>query len=321
MYDVVVVGAGIIGLTCALRAQRAGARVAVVTADPPERTTSSVAAAVWYPTGIRDGVRERDWAGRTYRELASQAADGVPGVTMRPARMLSRTPDRTAPWWAAAVPDLRPLVLPAPFVGGWGFSAPVVEMARYLPWLSARIGPAGVFRRLRISHLAEVAGLAPVVINATGLAAGALCRDPGVRPVRGQLAIVANPGLECSVRDADNPGGYTYVHPRTHDVVLGGTFEVGRWDTTPDPETGRAIVRRCVELVPELATARVIGHRVGLRPVREPGVRLEVDPVGLPGGSRLVHNYGHGGAGVSLAWGCADAVTELALTVQSPTCQ
>jgi D-amino-acid oxidase len=313
VYDMVVVGAGIIGLTSALRAQEAGARVAVVTADPPERTTSSVAAAVWYPTGIRDGAPELEWARRTYQELASQAGGGVPGVTMRPARMLLRSAAATVPWWAAAVPDLGPLTVSAPFAGGWGFTAPTVEMAVYLPWLCGQVGSGGVFRRLRISHLAEVAGLAPIVINATGLAARALCRDAAVRPVRGQLTIVSNPGLGCSVRDVDNPGGYTYVHPRTHDVVLGGSFEVGRWDTTPDPDIGRAIVRRCTELVPELVGARIIGHRVGLRPVREPRIRLEIDPVGLPGGARLVHNYGHGGAGVSLAWGCADAVTELAL--------
>lgn len=211
------------------------------------------------------------------------------------------------------MPDLTRLTAAAPFAGGWRFTAPTVEMAAYLPWLHGRVGPARIFRRLRISHFTEVAGLAPIVINATGLAAGALCRDPAVRPVRGQLTIVSNPGLECSVRDVDNPAGYTYVHPRTHDVVLGGTFEPGRWDTNPDPETGRAIVRRCTELVPELAGAQVIGHRVGLRPVREPGVRLEIDHDALPGGARLVHNYGHGGAGVSLAWGCADAVVELAL--------
>src|SRR5581483_3236749 len=49
MVDVVVVGAGIAGLTSAVRLQQAGASVAVVTADEPEHTVSAVAAAVWYP--------------------------------------------------------------------------------------------------------------------------------------------------------------------------------------------------------------------------------------------------------------------------------
>jgi D-amino-acid oxidase len=45
---------------------------------------------------------------------------------------------------------------------------------------------------------------------------------------------------------------------------------------------------------------------VGLRPVR-PSVRLEAEALG--GGRRLLHNYGHGGAGVTLSWGCALDVT------------
>jgi D-amino-acid oxidase len=49
----------------------------------------------------------------------------------------------------------------------------------------------------------------------------------------------------------------------------------------------------------------VLAHRVGLRPVR-PQVRLETQAV--PGGRHVVHNYGHGGAGVTLSWGCALAV-------------
>lgn len=316
MYDVVVVGAGVIGLTTALRLQRAGARVAVVAADPTELTTSSVAAAVWFPTGMRAEPDVVVWAERTFDELAGQAADGVPGVVMRPSRMLSRSSDPTPPWWGAAVVDLTRLdarQVPAPFEGGWAYTAPSIEMALYLPWLSRSLGTGCVVRRLRLGHLADVAGLAPVVVNATGLAARTLCADTELRPVRGQLTLVSNPGLQISVRDADNPAGYTYVHPRSHDVVLGGTFEEGRWDTTPCLHTSRAILRRCTALVPELAGARVIGHRVGLRPVRPSGIRLEVDPLVLPGGARLVHNYGHGGAGVTLAWGCAETATELAL--------
>jgi D-amino-acid oxidase len=87
-------------------------------------------------------------------------------------------------------------------------------------------------------------------------------------------------------------------------VVLGGTFEVGRGDLTPDPAEADAIVRRCVALEPRLAGAVRTGERIGLRPVRHGGPRLE--RVG-----RIVHAYGHGGAGMTLAWGCADEVADL----------
>jgi D-amino-acid oxidase len=316
MNDVVVVGAGVVGLTCAARLLEAGTRVTLVTADEPARTVSAIAAAVWYPTHLLGDPRVLAWARATFDELATQAAHGVPGVVMRPTRMLLRAPHLSPPWWSTGVKDFRTLraadVSP-PFVGEWQFTAPSVEMKPYLDWLLQRItSGGGVLLRRRVHRLGDVAGLAPVVVNATGLAAGGLASDPGVRPARGHLVRVSNPGLHTSVRDEDNPEGLTYVHPRSDDVVLGGTFELGASDCTPSASIGRAIVERCTSLVPELRGARVIEQLVGLRPVRDGGVRLEIDPVDLPGQVKLLHDYGHGGAGVTLSWGCADEVVGLA---------
>jgi D-amino-acid oxidase len=303
VVDVLVVGAGIVGLTCAVRLREAGARVAVVAADPPARTTSAVAAAVWYPTRIDADPRVLGWGTRTFDVLMEQVAAGVPGTARRPTRMVLRA-EAADPWWAAAVPDL----VTGP--GEWRFTVPAVEMGPYLEWLAASVGP---IERRRLGALAEVAGAAPVMVNATGLAAGRLAGDPAVHPVRGQVVLVANPGLDTSVRDEEHPDGPVYVHPRRTDVVLGGTFEVGATDLAPRPEVAEAIRRRCAAVVPETAGARVLGHKVGLRPARHGGPRVEVDPVGLPGGTRLVHAYGHGGAGVTLSWGGAEEVVRLAL--------
>ncbi len=99
------------------------------------------------------------------------------------------------------------------------------------------------------------------------------------------------------------PQGPTYVIPRSHDVVVGGTDVEGDWSRTPSPEVAEGILARGARLVPELAHARVIRHKVGLRPAR-PEVRLERE-------GRVVHCYGHGGSGVTLSWGCADEVAEL----------
>ena len=62
----------------------------------------------------------------------------------------------------------------------------------------------------------------------------------------------------------------------------------------------------------ELRSARVRDHLVGLRPARRGGVRLAIDPIGLPGEIRLIHDYGHGGAGVPFGWRGADEVVTLA---------
>ncbi|MFI5758757.1 FAD-dependent oxidoreductase [Streptomyces sp. NPDC051569] len=328
--DVVVVGAGVIGLTTAVRLAEQGARVTVVTDEALPARTSSVAAAVWYPTGMPATPEITTWASATYAELSRQAADGVPGVTMGPCRMYTAdSPERASgfPWWAVAVPGFRRLRAgegagertertaeqrTQRWTEGWAFDAPTVEMPLYLGWLAERFRQAGgtlLYRR--VDRLARAAEWGALIVNAAGLAAGALCGDTTMSPVRGQLVIVANPGLRTSLRVQDHPDGYTYVHPRGRDVVLGGTFETGRWDTAADPATASAILRRCTALEPRLAGATVLAHPVGLRPHRAGGVRLERDDRLLPG-VRVVHDYGHGGSGVTLSWGCADEAAALA---------
>ncbi|MEU1886255.1 FAD-dependent oxidoreductase [Micromonospora rifamycinica] len=310
---VLVVGGGIIGLTAAVRLRERGARVTLLTADPPDDTVSAVAAAVWYPSHTEADPRVLRWATGTHAELSWQAATGVPGVVARPTRMLLRRPWGGPPWWAAATGDLVAEPGSGPYTTELRFTAPTVEMSPYLGWLRDRFTAAGgVVRTGRLDRLADGFALAPTVVNATGLAAGRLADDPAVHPVRGHLVLVANPGLSTSVRDEENPAGVTYVHPRRHDVVLGGTVEPDEWDTGPDPATSAAIRDRCVALVPELADAPVLGVRVGLRPARHGGPRVAVQAGSTPG-RRLVHAYGHGGAGVTLAWGCADEVARLAL--------
>jgi D-amino-acid oxidase len=309
MADVIVVGGGIIGLTAAIRLQERGARVTVWAAHPPEDIVSSVAAAVWYPSHVEPDPRVARWAAATFGEFGRQAGAGVPGVLMRDTRMLLRGAPEL-PWWAPAGRDVRLGAAAPPYTSMIVMSVPLVEMRPYLRWLSRRVVDAGgTIVRRTVARLAEAA--APVVVNATGLAAGALCGDPAVFPARGHVVRVANPGLTVSVRDEDDPAGITDVHPRSRDVVLGGTYEPGRWDTVPDAGAREAILRRCTALVPELAGAVVLGEGVGLRPGRVGGPRVEAET--LPGGGRLVHAYGHGGAGMTLAWGCADEVAGLAL--------
>ncbi|MER7756305.1 FAD-dependent oxidoreductase [Kitasatospora sp. NPDC097643] len=314
---IAVIGAGVIGLTTALRLQEKGFEVTVVTADDPGSTTSSVAAAVWYPVGMEDSSRVANWSALTFAEFTRQASDQVPGVTMRRTRMLAQRPDAdpAVPWWGAVVPDLRrlePSELGPAYSSGWQFTAPTVDMPVYLPWLLGRfLDAGGNLVRQRLNSLHQVHAWKPdAVVNASGLGAHRLCGDHAMQPIRGQLVLVRNPGLRDSLRVQDDPAGYTYVHPRDTDVVLGGTFDQGSWDTTADPATARAILARCTAHVPELRGAEIIGHPVGLRPARQGGVRLQVDTYSLPG-TRVVHNYGHGGAGVTLGWGCADTAAAL----------
>lgn len=300
---ILVIGAGVVGLSCAVRLAEADHRVDVLARELPLETTSSVAAALWYPYRAAPRDQVGAWATATYAEFAAIAErDPDSGVRLLRGTEVrrERSPD---PWWRSAVPALdRVEAPPHPYRDGWQFVAPVVDMSLYLPWLQRRLETAG--GTVTRMALAGIPDRAEVVVNATGLAAGPLTKDREVTPVRGQVVVVEQFGLEQWWLDIDGP---TYVVPRTNEVVVGGTDEVGSWDSAPALGTADEILARAARLVPEVAEARVLRHRVGLRPERT-AVRVEEEK---RDGQRIVHCYGHGGAGVTLSWGCADAVRDL----------
>jgi D-amino-acid oxidase len=308
MARVLVVGAGVVGLSCAVRLLEDGHQVDVLARDLPLETTSAVAAAIWYPYRAYPFERVTGWSARSYHEFARLAEDEATGVRMRAGTEYHRAP-ASDPWWRDAVPTLtRVTAMQAPYVDAWTFVAPVVEMPVYLRWLSKRVvALGGTLTRMALNALPDHA---EVVVDAAGLGARLLADDPAVQPVRGQVVYVDQVGLDRWALDGAGP---VYVVPRSKDIVVGGTDDEGDWSRTPDPDTAKLILERATELVPELAQARVRGHRVGLRPAR-PTVRLEVErrahrETGAE--VRLVHCYGHGGAGVTLSWGCADEVATL----------
>lgn len=311
--DVIVVGAGYSGLTAAVVLQRDGWRVHVVTADDPADTVSMLAAAVWFPTAVGPADRVVAW-GRRSREVFERLAAEEPdaGVVLRETLHLYRQHPRQ-PWWVPAVGRVEPATrkeLPSGYTHGLRYVVPLAETPIYLPWLLDRFhAEGGTVERRRLGTLEELDGAAPVVVDCAGLGARELVGDDELRPIRGHVVRTTNPGLTRSVRDQDHPGGYTYIHPRSEDCVLGGTLEPGEWDTSADETTGKAILERCRGIVPELADAAVLGQAVGLRPGR-PTVRLEIDPA-PPDGLEVVHDYGHGGAGMTLSWGCAEEAAEL----------
>lgn len=303
------------GLGCARLLLSAGHDVTVVSADPLHRTTSHLAAAVWFPTAAGPPEAVARWGAATFDTLAAQAAAAVPGVVMRQSLVLYRDAEHEAPPppWADAVGDVRPArpeELPPGYPRGLRFVVPLVEMPTYLPHLHREVLRAGARLEVRrVAGLDEVLDLRPdVVVNAAGMAAGGLVGDPTVFPVRGQIVRVTNPGLTLSVRDEEHPGGRAYVHPRTDDCILGGTLEVGSWDTEADPVETVAILERCTDIAPALAGARVVDSVVGLRPGR-PQVRVELEEELLP--VPVVHDYGHGGSGITIGWGCARDVARL----------
>jgi D-amino-acid oxidase len=307
--DVDVVGAGVIGLTCALELARAGRRVRVVAERPPQETTSAVAAAIWFPYAAAPAERVLAWSGATLRRFQALAGDAETGIVVRGGVLCHRLEDPDMAW-SAEVPGHRPAradELPPGVPAGTFCALPVIEMDVYLRWLHAQVAAAGVeiARPRRIDALDELD--APTVVVAAGLGARELLGDGAVAPVRGQVVRVRNPGVDRWLMDDDHPDGMTYIIPRGADVVLGGTADRDAEDTEPDPAVEAAILRRARALMPALRDAPVVSRGVGLRPART-AVRLEREDAD---GRAVVHCYGHGGAGVTLSWGCAAEVVAL----------
>ena len=308
MADALVIGAGVIGLTCAIELAESGMQVRILAAAPPQETTSRAASAMWGSSfaGPADDVRR--WALASLGALRTLAGEPGTGVRLARGMLAARSGEEGPPEFLfPGVDVVRRDDAPPGFAAAFAVEVPVIDMPRHLDYLLARFEAAGGELELRrLDALSDVAGAAPVVVNCSGVGARDLVPDPTVRAVRGQHVIVENPGLEEFFMEEPAPRWAGWF-PHGDHVVLGGCADEDDWRLEPDPAMAAEIVRRCAAIEPRLAGARVIEHRVGLRPAR-PEIRLEEQALGA---SRCVHDYGHGGTGVALAWGCARDVAAI----------
>jgi D-amino-acid oxidase len=312
---ITVVGAGVVGLSCAVRLAEAGLPVEVLARDLPLETVSVTAGGLWMPFLAEPADALARWSRVTYQVLQGLSGAGFSGtagesgpdgasigVIMRDGYLLDDEP--APPAWTEGLPEpgVRRAVDPTPkHDHGWALRVPIVDMSLYLPYLVRRFEAAGgTLARQELKSLPTEG----IVVNCSGLAARDLVDDALMLPIRGQVVRVSNPGVSEWLSDDSDLTRVTYVIPHARHIVLGGTAEPGEWSTVPDEHVGQQILERAYELVPLLRSASVLSHSVGLRPGR-PSVRLET----VPGdGGAVIHCYGHGGSGVTVSWGCADDV-------------
>ena len=310
MRDAVVIGSGVSGLTTAVRLAEAGLTVTIWTAELSQETTSAAAGAMWGPYLVEPLDKVLDWSRQSLVEFTKLAHDESTGVRLTSGVEAARH-SMERPAWADLVPDMhRCHDLPDGFVDGFRFTVPLIDMPVYLAYLRRRFLAADGSIEIRsVRALDEATATTDIIVNCTGLGARSLVPDHGLQPIRGQLLVVENPGIEEFFSEDTGPSpDLCCIYPHGSSVVLGGTAEEETWDLRPDPQAAERILKRCAAVAPALGRARVISHRVGLRPTRT-AVRVEE---GTPfAGTRLIHNYGHGGAGVTLSWGCADAIVRI----------
>jgi D-amino-acid oxidase len=298
---VAIIGAGVSGLTCGVLLAENGYEVRIIAAQPPGETTSAVAAAMWYPYDAEPADKVIAWALQSYEVFRELSREPASGVSMIELRTFCRGDELEIPAWARDFGARS--MKKTEFV----MTVPLTDTSIYLHYLQRRLTTAGgkITSGLRFKNVEEVDRSFDVVINCAGIGARTLVRDADLEPHRGQVVLVEKLNLPGAVVCDDPP--LMYAIPRAHDCVFGGTNEISD-DLAPDPATSAAILSECSRTL-NIEPPTVIATRVGLRPFRKIGVRVELDRTA--DGRRLIHNYGHGGSGFTLSWGCAQTVLEL----------
>jgi D-amino-acid oxidase len=321
-HRVAIVGAGVSGLTCGVVFAERGHRTAIFAKEIGQQTTSGAAAALWFPYDVEPANKVIPWALETFRTLIDLAGSAESGVSIIELRQFSRTGAIQIPDWALPLGgrSLPSSIMSSQvetsldqksveFAGGFVLNVPLMDTTIYLGYLANRFLKADgqIIENVCFEKVEDVDPKFDLVINCAGIGARELAHDADLESHRGQVAIVPRiKDLPYAVVCDDAP--LMYAIPRTNDCVFGGTNDLSD-DLGVDSETTARIVAECSRAL-KIEKPNLLAERVGLRPFRKSGVRVE--RAHLRDGRTLVHNYGHGGSGFTLSWGCAEEVFDLA---------
>ncbi len=321
--EIVVIGCGVSGLTTGLLLLEAGHRVRIWAKSLPPYTTSNAAGAVWHPFKVHPPEKVAKWGAEAFRRFKALQAVPESGVIRAPMLDFRKAPAADPPW-SQVIDGFRHATAAELLPGradGYVGESQVIDMNRYLEYLRRQVlAQGGQIAQRTVTSLDEAFAQGSVVVNCAGLGARELVRDRDLHPSRGKVVRIRQRDFHQVLLDDEERDNMAYVIPRIDDIVLGGTDdedvsgasyhgEEYQESAALDPEA-EAIVRRCARLSPtfaQIGSEDVLKMVTGWRPVRSQ-VRLEGERVAPE--RILLHNYGHGGAGVTLSWGCATEVVE-----------
>jgi len=246
---VAVIGAGVMGLSTARIAQEAGFTVTIYAKALPPDTVSNIAGGQFHPFGhyrhelVTPAWREQFLAAVDYswRRFQIMVGDDY-GIHWLPT--FSETGGDLEPQLLPTFPPrnrmLGPGDHPFPVQTLTAYDTLYVETGRYLRQMIRDLQIAG--GRIQVRDFATPADIAALperlVFNCTGLGARALFGDTMLQPARGQIAVLL-PQPEIRYAFTGQAG---YMFPRADGIILGGTFELDRWETVPEPETIARII-------------------------------------------------------------------------------
>jgi D-amino-acid oxidase len=342
LFRLTYYSAGVSGLTSALLLARDKTSMVTVVAKHMPGDYDAEYASPWAGANVMPMASAEDskWERETWTELKRLTSD-VPeaGIHFQKGRIYRRKKDSSVlgslfqkdPWFKDMFDDYRELEQDELIPGhdsGCEVTSACINTAIYLPWLLGQCLKHGVIvKRAILSHISDAKALshtglpADIIVNCTGLGSLKLggVSDITMAPARAQIVLVHNEVEEMITTSGTDDGTeellYTMQRAAGGGTILGGTYDLGNWESKPDPDIAARIMRRVVDAYPQITRGggieelKVIRHGVGFRPYRKGGVRLEREH--LEDGTWVIHNYGHSGWGYQGSYGCASRVVEL----------
>lgn len=305
-----IIGCGVSGLTIGILLLEKGHEVEIVTKELPKDTTSAKAAAVWFPYEAEPKDKVSRWSKESYEKFLALCDETESGVSMIPMTVIIQKEEDA--WWVDALPDgqwrrTTEEELPSPYSLGYLINVPLAETHIYLDYLVNKFKKLGGTIIVQEVKNLDQFSTYELVINCTGLGSRELVDDKEMIPIHGQIVkAVPKKDIQCITAEftyGEKQDQLAYVFPRTDCIVLGGTCVKGLESLEPNSEYTHGIIERCRELEPNLGDVEIQSVTVGLRPGRS-SIRIERD-------GNIIHNYGHGGAGFTVSWGCAMEVIKL----------
>ncbi len=315
--QIIVIGSGVSGLSCGILLLRAGYNVTIWAKEFPPNTTSNKAAAVWYPFVVKPPEKATAWAKTSIDFFREEILD-KPGSGTKKIQVIEVFEHPVGdPWWKDGVDTFRRArgnELPEGYCDGYAIEGFVMDTDSYMEYLVQwykQLG--GKMVQIDIKDIKEVFRESSLVVNCTGLGSRELFGDRKVYPCRGQIVKVKPNGFDYSLFEEEGRNSLAYIIPRLHDIILGGTVQDNNWSVEPDVNDTADILRKCAAIAPIFSSPEVLEVKVGLRPAR-PTVRLEIEK--FDDSRFVIHNYGHGGSGLTIGWGCAEDVVTLVSSIQ-----
>lgn len=308
MKQITVAGCGIVGLTSAIALQENGWKVRIIARERFDHTLSEKVGAIWFPFAIEPVEEATRWGSLSYQRYIQEQFPGN-GVSFIPFTIVYGTSDDTS--WAQKLPKeairaARMEELPRGAEKAYVAIVPLAEPPLYLPHLFDRfIANGGQFEQKEITTLQQLSELDTLVVNCTGLGAKIICMDDELVPMRGQILRVKTLDIQSFVNSTEN-GALSYIIRRNTDCIIGGTDYLNDWNMNVEKSDTELILSRFQKAELSQKNPEIIEEIVGLRPKRTK-VRFSFDPHY----SNVFHNYGHGGSGFTVAWGCALELAEI----------